>query len=551
MQHRPVAALCAVIALLTAACSGAAAVTEDPEGAGATGTPVQKTRQQSSRLLGGDGSPPRWEMAPAWARHPELLQGSERFQRLARKRAPEPGERTNVVLITTDDMTASELRWMPKTRALVGGAGVRFSDSLAPHPLCCPARAMTLTGQFAHNNGVRTNTWPTGGYYKLDHANTLPVWMKAAGYETAMVGKYLNEYAMRDPDEVPPGWDHWRAPARYGVYDYYNYRLNVDGDLRQVRGTYQTDYYTEESEQLIRQMSSDDQPFFLWQSHLAPHTGCPVVGAGDGCWRYPTPSTDYADAFDHTTPPQLDDPSYDERDVSDKPAKIARQAPLTRQERHHYTELFQRRIESLRSVDDGVARTLATLQEVGELDNTLVIFTSDNGYLLGEHRTAGKNLGYEPSLRVPLLMRGPSVPAGVRRDATVGTVDLAPTIAAAGGATPGLRVDGRNLLPVAGGAKPGWETILIQAGPRGKRRSGWTFRGVRTDRYTYMERRATDEAELYDRRRDPFQLHNVAGEPAYARTEAELRRRLLRLQDCAGAQCRQTFGPVPAPRPVR
>jgi N-acetylglucosamine-6-sulfatase len=549
VQLRPLAAVCAVIALLAAACSGAAAAPEGPAGSGPPTLPVKGSKVQSLRL-NGDGSKPRWELAPSWALDPELLQGSDRFQELARKQPADPGEPTNVVMITADDAAASDLRWMPKTRALIGRAGVTFTDSLAPHPLCCPARAMMMTGQFAQNNGVRTNGWPSGGYYKLDQTNTLPVWMKAAGYETAMVGKYMNEYAMRDPDEEPPGWDHWRAPARYGDYDYYNYRVNVDGVLHDLRGTYSSDYYTEESEQLIRQMSSDDQPFFLWQSHVAPHTACPTLATADDCWGYPTPSAQYAHSFDHVVPPQLRDPSYNERDVSDKPQKFAQAPPLDRSEKHHLTELFQRRIESLQSVDDAVARTIATLDEVGELDNTLVIFASDNGYLLGEHRTAGKNLGYEPSLRVPLLMRGPSVPAGVRSDETVGLVDLAPTIAAVGGADPGLRVDGRNLLPVASGEKPGWDTMLVQAGPRSKDTSGWFFRGVRTDRYTYLEYRS-GEVELYDRRRDPSELRNVAGDPAYARTQAELRRRLQRLQDCAGAECRQRFGPVPPPRAER
>jgi N-acetylglucosamine-6-sulfatase len=298
-------------------------------------------------------------------------------------------------------------------------------------------------------------------------------------------------------------------------------------------------------------MSSDDQPFFLWASYLAPHTACPATAAGKECWGYPTPSLEYAQTFDHVAPPQRGNPAYDEANVSDKPRMIAGKDPLTGQDEHHLTELFQRRIESLQSVDDGVARTLAALQEAGELDNTLVIFTSDNGYLLGEHRTAGKILGYEPSLAVPLLMRGPSVPAGVRRNATVGTVDLAPTIAAVGGANPGLPVDGRNLIPVATGARPGWETILIQGGPKSKHASGWLYRGVRPRRYTYMDYGRAGDIELYDRRRDPFEVHNVAGAPAYARTEAELRRRLLRLEHCAGTQCRQTFGPVPPPRAAR
>ncbi|HEX2176148.1 MAG TPA: sulfatase [Nocardioidaceae bacterium] len=548
MQHRrsALAALSVLVALLAAACTGAVAAGESPppRTAGSGSIPAERRTSPPQE----DHDAPRWQLSPPWAAHPELLMGSRRFRELARPARAASDEPTNVVLITTDDMASSELRWMPKTRALIGAPGTRFTDSISPHPLCCPARAITLTGQFAQNNGVRTNAWPTGGYYKLDHSNTLPVWMKAAGYQTAFLGKYLNEYGrFGRAREVPPGWDAWRAPVGNGNYDYYNFQVNDDGELRDLDGTYQTDYYVEESEDLIRDMSGEDRPFFIWQSHLAPHTACPTTNTGEECWQLPTPSMSYDGVFDQTTPPQRGKPSYDEPDVSDKPHFVSREKPMSPADRRYYTELFQRRIESLQSVDDAVARTVAALDEAGELDNTLLLFTSDNGYLMGEHRIGGKIVGYEPSLRVPLLMRGPSVPVGVRRSETVATVDLAPTIAAAAGATPGLRVDGRDLQPVAAGTSPGWDTILIQGGPKAKGVKGWWYRGVRTDRYTFMSYEKSGEVELYDRRRDPFQLRNVAADPAYSAVRAELQDRLIRLGDCAGADCRQRFGAVPAP----
>lgn len=493
------------------------------------------------------GDEPQWQVSPQWALHPEVLQGTPRFRQLSRKGAPTPGEQPNIVLITTDDQNVNEMRWMPKTRALLGGPGATFSDSVSPHPLCCPARAMTLTGQYAQNNGVRSNFWPSGGYYKLDNTNTLPVWLQDAGYETAFMGKYLNEYGLLDPQDVPPGWDHWRSAVDNGVYDYYDYAMNEDGRVQQYTGTYQTEYYADETEDLVAQMSHDDQPFFLWQSHLAPHSACPADYSDQECWESPTPSMSYDNLFDDVPLPQRRVPSFNEADVSDKPEWI-RRPPLGKADREHLTELFQRRIESLQSVDDAVARTLSALDEAGELDDTLVIFSSDNGYLLGEHRFSGKIVGYEPSLQVPLLMRGPGVPAGTRSAETVGTLDLAPTIADAAGATPGLDVDGRSMLPIAAGKAKGWDTVLIQGGPRSLRSGDeWIYRGVRTDRYTYMEHRRTGERELYDRRLDPYQLHNVAGEPRYAAAQAELRRRLLALQDCAGADCRERFGAVVGP----
>ncbi|MGH3354471.1 MAG: sulfatase family protein [Nocardioidaceae bacterium] len=544
-RRRAVGALCALVVLLTAACAGNAAQTA---AASTSETSSGPSGAGSGAVLADDQN---WQLSPSWALHPELLKGSERFQELARKRRPTPGERPNIVLISTDDQTAAEMRWMPKTRALLGGgAGTRFSDSLSPHPLCCPARAMMLTGQFAQNNGVRSNFWPYGGYYKVDSNNTLPVWLKQAGYQTAFLGKYLNEYGLLNPAEVPPGWDHWRAPVKSGIYDYFNYTMNEDGELEPSDGTYQTDYYASETENVISQMAARDKPFFIWQSNLAPHSACPTSTSitGSGCWESVTPSTTYDHVFDDVPLPQRRDPSFNERDVSDKPQVISKLGPLGPARQAHLNELFQRRIESLQSVDDSVARTVAALDEAGELDDTLILFTSDNGYLLGQHRYQSKILGYEESLRVPLLMRGPSVPAGVRRSATVGTVDLAPTIMSAAGAKPGLRVDGRDLLPVAAGQAPGWDTILIQGGPR-KPNSGdqWLYRGVRTQRYTYMEYPRTSEVELYDRQRDPYQLENAAGDPVYREVQSELQRRLRRLEVCAGADCRRSFGAMPKP----
>jgi N-acetylglucosamine-6-sulfatase len=545
------AALCAVVALLAAACASSVAAPV-AGGDNATLVPglVHPEREKPLPPRPADREP-EWQLAPQWALHPELLQGSARFRELADKDAPRPGEPTNVVLITADDMTASDLRWMPKTRALIGGAaGVSFADSVSPHPLCCPARAEMLTGQFAQNNGVRSNNSPYGGYGAMDHSETLPVWLNRAGYQTAFMGKYLNEYGFGNKHLVPPGWDSWHGTVT-NTYDYYDFTVNANGRLRRHDGDYQTDYYADLTENLVPRLASREQPFFLWQSHLAPHGACSTQLAGnpEGCWTPAVPSLTYDGFAEGVVPPQRDDPSYNERNVSDKPRHIRTQAPMTLAEQQWLTETYQRRAESLRSVDDAVARTVDVLEDSGELDNTLLIFTSDNGYLLGQHRYGGKILPYEPSLRVPLLMRGPSIPAGVRRPATTGTVDLAPTVLAAADARAGLPVDGRNLLPVARGTRPGWGTILIQGGPRTPAEGPqWFYRGVRTGRYTYAEYRQTGEVELYDRLRDPHQLHNVAGRAAYAAVQAELRRRLLALQDCAGTECRRDFGPVPAPR---
>ena len=189
------------------------------------------------------------------------------------------------------------------------------------------------------------------------------------------------------------------------------------------------------------------------------------------------------------------------------------------------------------------------LADSGRLDNALVIFTSDNGYLLGEHRIGGKNVPYEPALQVPFLMRGPDLAAGTVSTQVAATVDIAPTIAAAARATPTLTTDGRNLLPVARGDASSWHTLLIQAGrePKVVTSGDWFFRGVRTTRYTYVTYPGTRERELYDRLIDPHQLVNVATRPQYREVRAELARRLKILGPCKGAPCRQRFAPLPRP----
>jgi len=549
--HRPrsaVGVLCLAVTLMVAGCASVQAASRPGGDAGESGLGTATSQGHGSGLV--------WRFDRRGGhRRPGAAQRSDvAGTDSPGRRTPSSGERPNVVLITTDDMTTADLRWMPRTRRLLGRTGATFTDSISPHPMCCPARAEILTGQFAQNNGVRTNYPLYGGYSTLDSSNTLPLWLQRAGYRTAFMGKYLNGYGADDDHEVPPGWDYWRATVDDANYDYYDYLVNANGDLQLHIGDYQTDYYAEQTERLVPRLSAGDRPFFLWQSHLAPHAGrsaWTILTTASG-WVGATPSSRYNDTLKGLPLPHLDSPAYNEDDVSDKPFYIRRRPLVGPEAQAWLTEAHQRRIESLRSVDDAVARTVDALKRAGELADTLLIFTSDNGFLLGQHRFHGKNVPYEPALRVPLIIRGPSVPAGVRTPATATTVDLAPTVLGATGARAGLPVDGRDLLPVARGQRPGWDTALIQAGPRFPREGpDWFFRGVRTDRYTYVEYRASDQVELYDRRVDPYQLRNLAGDAAYAGVQDELRRRLLQLEDCAGTDCRRSFGPVPPPRSDR
>ena len=444
-------------------------------------------------------------------------------------------EPLNVLLVTTDDQWAGELRYMPHTRRLLGGAGARF-EGISPHPLCCPARAEILTGQYAQNNGVRSNAGPVGGYAALqDPGNTLATWLDAAGYETSFLGKFLNHSQY---DHVPAGWDNWHATYQ-GGYNTSHYKVSWNGQGTVEPDEHQTDYFSMLASTKITEAHREDQPFFIWQSFLAPHSEY-----RNGRWVYPVAAKRHRDEFRDAKPPSLAKPSWN-HPVHDKPLlRGARKLG-----RRRVTQRWRAHLRSLQTVDEGVLRMVRALRSHGELDNTLIIFTSDNGFMHGEHRHRGKELPYEESMEVPFLMRGPGIPAGRVDRRVAATIDIAPTIVAATGVSPGRRMDGRVLLP----RRAGWNTVLIQGGPVPKANpAGWQYRGVRTGRYTMFRVWETGEKVLFDRRRDPYQLNNMwvgrKDRRMYRPVMRELRWRMWRLVNCQADECRRRFGAVPRPR---
>ncbi|HEU4515451.1 MAG TPA: sulfatase-like hydrolase/transferase [Nocardioidaceae bacterium] len=465
--------------------------------------------------------------------------------------APGTGQ-PNIVLITTDDQNVEDLRHMPYTLELLGGEGVTFDDAISSYPLCCPARATILTGQHAHNHGVLANEPPAGGWEKLRPKadRTLPVWLQNAGYRTTFTGKFLNTYGRTDKTEVPPGWNDWHAIA-HRVYDFDDAWVNENGTLVDHTGDYQADITQDVTEEAIRQGAEDGQPFFVWQSNLAPHGACSTDGSS--CtWGPPVPAPQDRGTFDGLPLYAERLPSFNERVAVEKPARISRLRRLDAVQVADLRDLNEKIVESLQAVDRNVRDTVELLDSLGQLDNTLIVFASDNGYLLGQHRWKGKVLGYEPSLRVPLMMRGPGVPAGAVVDETVSLVDIAATLAEAAGAVPLMPLDGISLRDVAQGRVEGYDALAIEAGPAYKDvpDDQYLYRGVRTDRYTYMEHPVTGEIELYDRVADPYQLDNVAYRPTHRATRDALAAMLRRLGDCAGASCHQPAGAVPEPEPA-
>ncbi len=475
----------------------------------------------------------------------------------AAKKRQAKQKRPNIVLIMDDDQSAEQQRFLPKTNAAIAAHGVTFDNSFMNYSLCCPSRSTMLTGQYAHNHGVRGNRPPSGGYGKLapTMGNALPVWLQRAGYYTAHIGKFLNGYGTTSPDtEVPPGWNEWYGsiddPDQFtgGTYTAYGYTLNENGQMVHYGSApdvvnttlYQTDIYSQKAADLIRRHAPSRQPFFLSLAPRDPHS---EASSCDCAGNNPRAAPRYEGALNGLTAPR--DPSFNEADVSDKPADIRNRAPLTQAQINAVDARYRARAEALLGVDDLVQIVVSTLQASGELKNTVLIFTSDNGFFHGEHRVPqGKVRVYEPSIRVPLMIRGPAVPKGVHRGQPVGNVDLAPTILDFANADPGRKQDGVSLLPLMQ-RKRDWlgrgldlETYDVPDPAEDPEAPPVNYLGVRTDRYLYAEY-GNGEQELYDLRNDPFELQNAASNPAFAPVKGALQRLLGTLASCAGKGCRQ------------
>ena len=450
--------------------------------------------------------------------------------------SPEPAQQTkpNVLVLLTDDQTLESMRVMAGVRTELGAAGTTFERAFVSNPLCCPSRATLYTGQYTHNHGVIGNRPPEGGYGRLDKSEWLPVWLQRAGYHTVHIGKFMNRYGQDSPPtEVPPGWNEWYTSVDPSTYSFTEYQLNENGVVSWGR-KYSTDEYSDRAVDAVERLAPSTDPFFLSVAYLAPHSGRPADPDDPAGLGTPAPAPRHRDAF--AAEPLPASPAFDEADVSDKPSFVRRLPRLSADRQAAITEMYRQELESLLAVDEGIVRVVGALRAAGELENTLIVFTSDNGFFHGEHRVPyGKVMLYEPSIRVPLILRGPGVPAGGRRRQLVTNADLAPTILEATGAVPAGRVpDGRSLFPLLRDRGLAWGRELLVEGAPGFQ--AVAYAALRNDRFVYAEH-DNGERELYDLRRDPHQLSNVVGEPRYAAVEGRLAERLAALATCAGRGC--------------
>ena len=510
----------------------------------------------------------------------------------ARPASADRDGRPNILVIMTDDEAAADVDLMPNVKRLLADQGTSFADAVDSFPLCCPARATFITGQYAHNHGVGGNFYPYGWYGMKGRGNTLPVWLHKAGYHTALIGKWLNGYGARDAHgEVPAGFDTWRGLLDVSAYDYYNFVMNRNGQLKtwgdkvfarklvkfakievdrhpdtvqsifaeleRLFGPRPYSYWGTENpkdyspdvtggvtERLVRSQAKSKKPFFIWWTPAAPHREDVSTTLMGRPGPDPRPAPRYAAESKRYVLPRP--PSFNEADISDKSSNLIDAAPSMSDAQIQQLQLdYQGRAGSLRAVDDHVARLVRILRNTGQLRNTLILFVSDNGWLQGQHRVTGdKYLPFEESIRVPFILRGPGVPAGRTIHGQVANIDFAPTLVDVANAKAGRTMDGVSLMPTARdpNKRPN-RAIELEALARlfegNIPINAWDrpYRGVRTDRYTYVVWTETGEKELYDRQKDLYQLTNVAGLPGYAAIQARLAGKLAKLAHCKGSSC--------------
>ncbi len=470
--------------------------------------------------------------------------------------------RPNILFLLTDDLNLDEIAVMPHLKSLLIDQGVNFSNYFVSVSLCCPSRTTTLRGQYSHNTQVLTNGGTNGGF-ETAHSlgveqSTIGTWLQAGGYRTALVGKYLNGYPRSTSDTyVPPGWNEWDSAVKGNPYSEFNYTLNENGKLVDYGAqpeAYGTDVYTHKVNAFITQAAKDQKPFFAYLAVYAPHQ--PATPA-------PRDAALFADAKAPRTP------SYNETDVSDKPAYIRNKPLLKPGVQTQIDDLYKKRLQSLQAVDDAIVSLYNTLKTTNQLDNTYIVFTSDNGFHLGQHRMpSGKQTAYEEDIHLPLIVRGPGVPAGKAIDQLTGNIDLAPTFADLAGVKAPDFVDGRSFAPLLhSSASSSWrqaylvehwlETKAVKNKVKAQVDPGLLepadpdqlvvpdkaavggipeFHGIRTKDYTYVEY-STGERELYDLKKDPAELQNIAAtaDPALLKQLAD---HLTELKNCSKASCR-------------
>jgi arylsulfatase A-like enzyme len=445
-----------------------------------------------------------------------------------------------VVFVLTDDLSMNLLAYMPQVRALQK-AGTTFGNYTVTDSLCCPSRSSIFSGKPPHDTGVFTNTSPDGGFAVFhgrgEENATFATALRKVGYRTAMMGKYLNGYQPAqkqggDQPYVPPGWTEWDVAGN--GYPEYNYNLNENHQVRHYGSTpadYLTDVLSAKGQRFITSSVDAHSPFFLEIATFAPHAPY-------------TPAPQDANSFPGLTAPRT--PAYDTV-PADPPRWLAGRAPLAPRQQNRIDTVFRKRVQDVQAVDRMIGALRDTLAKAGVDGDTDVIFSSDNGFHLGEYRLPpGKMTAFDTDVHVPLVAAGPGIRAGQTVAQPAQNTDLCPTFEQLGGAATPADVDGRSLVPLLSGQQPAdWRTASVvehhgpDTDPNDPDRPGRkganppSYNALRTNTATYVEY-ADGSTEYYDRTTDPDELHNTVSTLPPDRL-AQLHSALAAMDSCHGA----------------
>jgi N-acetylglucosamine-6-sulfatase len=400
-----------------------------------------------------------------------------------------------------------------------------FRNAFMTTPLCSPSRASFLTGQYAHTHGITDNVDHSVASHKL---TTFPLLLHQSGYETAFIGKWH----MGNDDSPRPGIDRWVSFKGQGTY--INPDINEDGRERKVPG-YTTDILNGYATEFITR--KHDKPFLVYLAHKAIHPEVQQRDDGsvdlNASERF-IPARRHEHAFEGTSIPRR--PNYGVA-PDDKPAlrrKIGDLPPLGPATVTPDRAILERQ-RTILAIEEGVGAILKALKATGQLDNTIIVFTSDNGYFYGEHGlSVERRLAYEESIRLPLLMRYPSViKPGTVRNEFVLNIDLAPTLLTLCGMAAPDSMQGRSLVPLLKGQKVEWrDSFLIElySDKVFPRIAKMGYKAVRNQRWKYIHYLELDGMdELYDLKSDPYELKNLISEPSAKNALEKMKSELAQL----------------------
>ncbi len=442
--------------------------------------------------------------------------------------------RPNIVFIMTDDHAAHALSSygsrLIKTPHLdrIGKEGMRFANAFVTNSICTPSRAVILTGKYSHLNGVPV-------FNHLDNSQPLlSKYMQTAGYHTGIIGKWHlgGNNAQRPNEGMPTGFDYWNILPGQGLY--FDPVMIELGERKKLKG-YTTDLITDYAMQFIEKRPKD-KPFFLMYHHKAPHRNWQP----DEKYRkqfenvtLPLPAT-FNDEYAGKSDASRNATMHIDQDLNDNDLKMKPPAGLAGQElkQWKYQRYMRDYLACVQSVDDNVGRFLDYLDKNGLAENTLVIYTSDQGFFLGEHNFFDKRFMYEESLRTPLLVRWPKqIKPGQVSQAMVLNLDFPATMLDAASVPVPADMQGRSFLPVLRGKTPrDWRTSMYYRYYHPGHHNVAAHYGVRTQRYKLIFFNKLNQWELYDLQKDPREMSNVYSNPAYAKTAEELKKELQRLR---------------------